>query len=250
VVADGGGLADDDADAVVDEEVRADPGARVQIHAGALMAVFRQHARQQRHGERVEDMGDALERDGQHAGVGEDDLLDAARGRIAGVGGLDIGLHDAAYLGQLGKEGRGDPAGIRGGSGIPGEEQAFFQFRGEALVNLGQLLVEPSRHRVLGEAGAFEVAREKHMHEVARQFGHAVLGGEIDPVEVVDAAIADIGLEQRLLDGGGDHAVPKTPPKPPTGQMPWVETPVIEGGFIGHPIGENAFSGMFSQNRF
>src|SRR5690606_9019094 len=96
VMADAGGFADDDAGAVVDEEVGADLGAGVDVGAGAFVGILGEHPGQQRDLEVVEEMGDALQRDHQHAGVGEDDFLDAARGRVAAVGGLHVGLHDGA----------------------------------------------------------------------------------------------------------------------------------------------------------
>jgi len=163
---------------------------RVKVHAGALMAVFGEHARQQRHAEPVELVGDTLERDGQHARVGEDDLLDVARGRVAGVGGLHVGLHHAADFGQLGQQGGGDPAGVDAGRRNPWRKADFFSTsvvrRSPILANAA---IEPGRHIVLGQAVAFEIARKQHMHEIAGQLGHAVLGGQIDAVQMVDAAI-------------------------------------------------------------
>ena len=44
------------------------------------------------------------------------------------------------------------------------------------------------------------------MHEIARDLGNRVLRGEVDAVEVVDASVAGVGVEQGLLDGVGFHA--------------------------------------------
>ena len=80
------------------------------VDAGPLVRVLRQHAREQRHAEVVEHMGQPLERDGQHARVGEDDFLDAARGGIACVGGVDVGLDEFAQLRELGEKRGGELA--------------------------------------------------------------------------------------------------------------------------------------------
>ena len=57
---DGGGFADDDTGGVIDEEVVAEPGARVDVAAGAFMSVFGEEAREQGHPEMVEHMGETL----------------------------------------------------------------------------------------------------------------------------------------------------------------------------------------------
>src|SRR5215217_1355606 len=57
VVADDGRLADDDARPMVDDEAAADGGARVDVHAGALVGVLGEQARQQREAEPVQRVG-------------------------------------------------------------------------------------------------------------------------------------------------------------------------------------------------
>ena len=54
VAADDGGLADDDAGAVIDEEARADRGAGMDVDAGLRMGDFRDDPREQRRAEPVE----------------------------------------------------------------------------------------------------------------------------------------------------------------------------------------------------
>ena len=98
-MADGGGFADDDAGAVVDEEMRADARAGMEIAAGAFVGIFGEHARQQRNAEPVKLVRETLHGDREHAGVGEDDLLEAAGGGIAAVGGVDVGLDNFAQRG-------------------------------------------------------------------------------------------------------------------------------------------------------
>ena len=74
--------------------------AGMDVGPGALVGVFREHAGEQRYAELVHDVGDALERDHEDTRVGQDDLLGAAGGRIAEVGGRDVGLDDLADVRQ------------------------------------------------------------------------------------------------------------------------------------------------------
>ena len=65
-------------------------GAGVDVDPRALVGELGDHPGQERDPQLVEDVGEALERDREDAGVGEDDLLVAAGGRVALVGGLDV----------------------------------------------------------------------------------------------------------------------------------------------------------------
>ena len=83
VVADGRGLADDDPRTVVDKEMRIDLGARMNIDSRALVPVFGEHAGQQWDLQLIEYMRDALERDGEHARVSDNDFFYAASRGVA-----------------------------------------------------------------------------------------------------------------------------------------------------------------------
>ena len=83
VLADVAGLADDDAGAVVDEEAGADAGAGVDVDAGLGVGVLGHHARDQRHAQQQQLVGDAIDRDRLQAGIAEDDLVMALGRRVA-----------------------------------------------------------------------------------------------------------------------------------------------------------------------
>ena len=207
VVADGRGLADHHTGAVVDEKVFADARAGVEIGAGAFVGVFGEHAGQKRHAEAVEFVGEALQRDDQDAGVGQDDLLGGARGGISGVGGLDVGLDDAAQLGQAGQHGVGDfrrlevgRGGIEraGGVGGPGEAERFLQVGAEAGADFLQPASGHGRDVFATEGLGLEEAREKQVHDVRGEAVDRGLGGQVAAVEVVDAALGFVGAKQSL----------------------------------------------------
>ena len=205
--ADGGGFADDHTGAVVDEEMRTDVGAGMDVDARALVPEFREHARQQRHLEGVEDVGEALERDGQDAGVGEDDLIRAPRGGIARVGGSHVGLHESPNLGQGGQKLHGGLFRVGLRVGVAGVAEAFLHLAGQAGLDLFQQPVEPGGRLGLGEPAVLKEPREQQVHEVAGQFIDQVLRGQVGPVEVVDPATQGVGFKEGLLDGFGGHGV-------------------------------------------
>ena len=83
VVADLGGLADDDAHPVVNDQAAADLGAGVDLNAGDVAGQLGVQAGQEGKVVTVEPVGDAVEDDGVDAGVEEKDLQLAAGGRVA-----------------------------------------------------------------------------------------------------------------------------------------------------------------------
>ena len=83
--------ADDHASAVIDEKMRADVGAGMNVDAGAAVRPFGHHAGQEGDAFLVQDMGETEDCDGLDTGIGENDFLLARRRGIALIGGLDIG---------------------------------------------------------------------------------------------------------------------------------------------------------------
>ena len=100
VLADDGGLADDDAGAMVDEEILPDGGAGMDVDAGDAVGVLRHDAGQQGHLQGVQNVRQAVDRNGKKAGIAEDDLVLAGGGGIAVKGGLHIGLNHGAQAGN------------------------------------------------------------------------------------------------------------------------------------------------------
>ena len=83
MAADDGGLADDDAHPVVNDQAAAELGAGVDLNAGDVAGQLGVQAGQEGKVVTVEPVGDAVEDDGVDAGVEEKDLQLAAGGRVA-----------------------------------------------------------------------------------------------------------------------------------------------------------------------
>ena len=86
---------------MVDDEAPADGGARVDVHAGALVGELGEQAGQQRHAQRVQRVRHAEDGDGVEARVGEDDFIHAARGGVGLVDGLRVLLQPRVDVRQL-----------------------------------------------------------------------------------------------------------------------------------------------------
>ena len=104
VSADYGGLADDDAGGVVDEEAFAYFGAGVKVDAGPSVAVLRHDPGDKGNAHGVEFVGQALDGDGLEARIAEDHFFLSEAGGVAVVGGLDVGLDEGSDFGESQEE--------------------------------------------------------------------------------------------------------------------------------------------------
>lgn len=102
VVSDHAGFSDDGPGTMVDREMMADFGARMDVDAGFAVGHFGNDPRNIGYPQLIELMGDAVVADGPEAGVAEDDLAGVLRGRIAVERGFHIGSQNPADVGQRG----------------------------------------------------------------------------------------------------------------------------------------------------
>ena len=77
------------------------------------VGVFAHDARDDRHLQLVELVGEAVDRDGVESGVGHHHLHAARRGGVALVGSGDVRLQEAPHLGDARAEGRDHRMGVR-----------------------------------------------------------------------------------------------------------------------------------------
>ena len=78
------------------------------VDARSLVSPFGQHARQDRHAELAEAVGDAMDGDGQEPGISHDDLVDALGRGVAALDGGGVDHQLAVNFRQRLEEGRGD----------------------------------------------------------------------------------------------------------------------------------------------
>ena len=92
MAADDGGLTDNDAGSVVDKEVFADGGSRMDINTGFAVCLFRQHTRNQWNAQPEQFMGKPVNGDGIQSRIGKNNLILASCGRVSIVSGLQVGF--------------------------------------------------------------------------------------------------------------------------------------------------------------
>ena len=98
MIADHGGLTNDDARAMVDEEVFTYRSAGMDVDAGYAVGMLCHHSGQHRNAQGVEHMGQAVNHNGKQAGIGEDDLISTGGRRVSVIGCLHVGLDHAPNL--------------------------------------------------------------------------------------------------------------------------------------------------------
>ena len=89
---------------MVDEEAAADARAGMDVDAGRAVGELGDDPRDERHAEGVELVREALVGDGGDAGVAEDRLVEAGRGRVALVGGAHVAAEQLPDGGQPPRE--------------------------------------------------------------------------------------------------------------------------------------------------
>ena len=99
--ADVGRLADNHARAVIDEKILADIRAGMDVDARLAVRPLGHHARYERHGKLVQQMGQPVNGDGLQARIAENHFVQRLAGRIAGISGLDVHCQNFAKVGQL-----------------------------------------------------------------------------------------------------------------------------------------------------
>src|SRR5215469_8412155 len=90
VVADFGGLSNDDAHTVIDEEAAADRSARMDLDTCKEAADLGDDARRERNAPAVQLMRQPVREDGVKTGIAEKDLDDTFRGRILAKDSIDL----------------------------------------------------------------------------------------------------------------------------------------------------------------
>ena len=203
-------LADDDAGAVVDEEVVADRGAGMDVDAGAAMGPLAHHARDERDRELVQQVGEAVDGDRLQAGVAKDDFGGRFARRVAVVGGLHVGGEQFANLGKLLEEQERlglaqrlevfSRFAIAGGAGVVAEGAA--DLRRQAIVQAIDQVADVVADVALVQSLAAAVAGEHDLVQLVDRGDDFVVARQRAVVEVIDLAGALVGGDDALGDVG------------------------------------------------
>ena len=183
VLANGGGFADDNTRAVVNEEVGPDGGTGVNVNAGDAVGVLGHHAGHEGDIHLIELVGNAVDADGLKSGIGEDDFIDGFGSGVSLIAGTDIGFEDFEDAGERIDE----LERLAGGLGF------VFADAGEAA---GKGIV--GAHEFPGALFGFDKALP-HFAEVVREHGREEVGDGVFHGEV-KADVATTG--GRGADGG------------------------------------------------
>ena len=169
VAADDARLADDDARAVVDAEILADLGPRVDIDTRSGMRLFGDDARQHGNPQAQQRMGEAVVGQGRERRVTQDHLLIAHGSRIAVENRLDVGGEQTPQFGHCRQEPRSrfDTAGFGVGRGPTAECRAgASDLTGEDIAQAAQPV-----DRIAGTEIAVENRRAEKPHGFPQGLG-------------------------------------------------------------------------------
>jgi len=205
VPADDGGFTDDDAGAVIGEEVFTDGGAGMDVNTGLVMGVLGHDARDEGDVKAIEDMSETLDGDGEEAGIADDGFFVGVAGGVAFEGGFDVGREDAAEVGEAFDDPAGAAMGVigavvfgAGGGAFASIAQAAFDLECEALVEFGDAVAGDVAEVGAGKALIAEVAREDEGEELAGDSDDFFAAGQIEAINVVDATEVVITLDEGI----------------------------------------------------
>src|SRR5881409_2269070 len=190
---------------VVDEEAPPDACPRMDVDAGTRVGVLAHDARDDRHTLRMEEVRQSIHRNRLKTRVGEDDLLERLRGRIAVVGRLDVGPQDGTNVRDLGEQLQGCRLGpgaavlaVGGRDGASAlEAQPPLDLRAEPPGDRAH-----ARHRASREVGRDEVARlevsgEEHAQQILHHAPDDLAAREAPAFEVGEFSLPPVAREDR-----------------------------------------------------
>ena len=145
-------------------------------------------------------MSQPLDGDGLDEGIGENDLLAAECGGIAGEGRLDVGAQQIAQAGQGLAKFQQNRFGPRGRALGIVQTQALADLFLELLDRAGESVAGQNRQRVFMNRLLVMEARKKNLQEIDTDRRDGTLGRQVEPVRVVQSADTLIGSEDLLHD--------------------------------------------------
>jgi hypothetical protein len=158
-------------------------------------------------------VGEALDEDGEEAGIAEDGFIGGFGGGVGVEGGLDVGGEELADFGDAVEEGADDFGGlgvaVGAGFGVAvfADEafaiaQAAADLGVEDVHGFGDQFADSEGDVFGGEALFAEVAGEDDLAEEVDGVNDRVAAGEQDAVEVFHRGLGVDALDDGVDDGG------------------------------------------------
>lgn len=189
------GLADHHASPMIDKKVAADGGAGMNVDPRSAMGPFGHDSWNERQFFAVEDVGQALDRNGFDAGIADDDLVIAGARRVSLIGGSDVRLQDFADWLQLVDQVENDLVSPAMWAFGLLQTQTLECFHTKAVDNAqdttrGNLLDSLSRNWL------FVVeSRKQNLKQVFADLCDSPLGRQIGAIDVIDATDLLVGFQ-------------------------------------------------------
>jgi hypothetical protein len=139
-------------------------------------------------------MGDSIDGEGFKARISEDNFLNGGGCWVSIKSGFGVFLKDGADGDELVKEGFDGFCGVEVLDG--GEVDALADLRFEALGKGSEPVLGDGWKGVAGDAVFAPESGEEEMKEVFSDGCDASFGGKVYAVDVVDAAVLGIGIEE------------------------------------------------------
>src|SRR5579863_9532622 len=201
----------------------------MQIHTGAAMGPLGHDARDEWNLLQIQLMGQSLDGDRFHKGIGHEDFLFAGGSGVAIKGGLDIRMQDFTDVRQAPEKFHGELMRLVG-------DVLFLHASGSLVIEAFADLVLEHANNAVQERGGLGLdlggmdqllvkdAGEEQPQQVAGHRGDDAFGGEVFAVQMVDAAHFGIGgddlvgkLRDRIHKGSIVQAAAKEKRKGETG---------------------------------
>ena len=183
MAADDRGLADDDAGAVVDEEVLPYLGARADIDARATVGVLAHEARDQGNAQFEELMRDAVGKDRVDARIADEDLLEAAGCGVTVESRVDVLEHHRLDVAEAVEEGLRELICLgvdnRRAAAAVFEEQGLVDLVAEHAVDVHEALRDERVGAHAGRALVVEVAGKQQGADVVDEGDAGTPAGEV-----------------------------------------------------------------------
>lgn len=209
VVAEDAGGTDYHACAVVDGEVAADGGGGMYVDTSLAVGHLGDDAGDEGYAQQVQLVGHAVVADGAYGGVAADDLAIARGGRVALIGGHDIGGKQLTQVGEAADELARSLLGLASDTlALPSKAKAGLYLLYELMIEALHIHACVVGKGVAADAGVTEVTGEEDGTAEADNLGQHVERGQGVPVGMmIEEGVGGVGSGELADDLGEEICV-------------------------------------------